>query len=104
MDHSSLAHQNTAPRKSPNAGKKRVEFKIEAPAGSEISVAGTFNNWKPGVTLLRETKAGQFRRTLYLPRGRYEYKFVIDGAWTVDPLCDRWTSNEIGTLNSILEI
>ena len=49
------------------------------------------------------------RKTLYtkelkLKRGEYEYKFVVDGKWTMDNDNPRFTANDFGTLNSIFEI
>ena len=43
--------------------------------------------------------------TVTLAPGIYEYKFVINGVWTLDPDPDRdWTQNGLGTLNSVLRV
>jgi hypothetical protein len=31
-----------------------------------------------------------------------EYRFVVDGEWTDDPLCPRYVSNPFGGLNGVL--
>ncbi len=88
---------------SPTAGRKRVSLKISAKPGSEVYVAGSFNDWNPTQKQLKE-KNGAYEGTLFLPRGRYEYKFVVDGNWQVDPECEEWTPNDFGSLNSVLVV
>jgi hypothetical protein len=58
-------------------------FECHAALGSEVLVAGTFNNWKPsGFDRLRDRKRdGTFRTLLQLRRGRHEYKFLVNGEW-----------------------
>jgi 1,4-alpha-glucan branching enzyme len=86
-------------------GKRRIRFECSAAPGSEVCVAGSFNDWDPAATPLRETdSAGLYRRNLLLPPGRYEYKFVVNGTWCVDPLCTHWQANDLGSLNSVLEV
>ncbi|MEI6218683.1 MAG: hypothetical protein WCP86_07265 [bacterium] len=85
------------------AGKKRVKFSIKAQPGSEVYVTGTFNGWNPKKNKLAN-KDGVFTGTILLPKGRHEYKFVVDGVWCVDPECPEWTPNGMGSLNSVLVV
>ena len=85
------------------AGKRRVQFSIKADQGSEVYVAGTFNEWNPKKNKLAY-KSGVYSTTLMLPKGRHEYKFVIDGVWCVDPECPEWNANNMGSLNSVLNV
>ncbi|MCX7590391.1 MAG: glycogen-binding domain-containing protein [Kiritimatiellae bacterium] len=85
--------------------KRRVRFQVRAQKGSEVYLAGTFNNWDPKAKRLKDKDgSGLFTGTLLLPPGRYEYKFVIDGTWCVDPECPEWVPNDMGTLNSVLHV
>jgi hypothetical protein len=34
--------------------------------------------------------------------GRHEYRFIVDGQWTDDPLCSAFVSNPFGSLNCVL--
>jgi len=87
------------------AGRKRVTFEIDAKPGSEVAVAGSFSNWKPDAYKLEDKSGeGHFTRAVLLPKGRHEYKFVINGEWSVDPNCGDWAPNEHGTLNSIISV
>ena len=87
------------------AGKKRVTFTVEAQPQSEVAVAGTFNDWQPVPLLGKASEAGvKFMKRIYLPAGRYEYKFLIDGNWSIDPNCSSWSPNEYGSLNSVVDV
>ncbi|MEZ5302082.1 MAG: glycogen-binding domain-containing protein [Verrucomicrobiales bacterium] len=86
-------------------GRKRVVFTVQAEPGSEVCVAGDFNGWEAGTAPLADAKGtGIFSRRMMLPPGRYEYKFVINGSWSIDPGCESWTTNDHGTLNSVLVV
>ena len=76
---------------------------MKADQGSEVYVAGTFNEWNAKKNKLAY-KSGSYATTLMLPKGRHEYKFVIDGVWCVDPECPEWTPNGLGSLNSVLNV
>jgi len=83
--------------------RKRVKFAIEAASGSDVFVAGTFNNWDARKNRLK-MKDGKYTTSILLAKGRYEYKFLIDGIWCVDPACQEWTPNSVGSLNSVITV
>ena len=85
------------------AGKKRVRFEIKADPGSEVFVAGTFNGWDPRKHKLT-LKGGVYSTSVLLSKGRYEYKFIINDVWCVDPECPEWAPNEHGSLNSVVTV
>ncbi len=80
-----------------------VKFQIQADAGNEIYVAGSFNNWDDKANKLRKSK-DKYVTSIVLKKGSYEYKFVINGVWCVDPNCDDWQPNSMGTINSIITV
>lgn len=86
--------------------RKRVVLTVKAPVGSTVYVAGSFNEWSATDKKLEDKQGdGIFTATLTLAPGIYEYKFVINGIWTLDPDPDRdWTQNGLGTLNSVLRV
>ena len=87
------------------AGKKQVKFQIKTESGKKVFLAGTFSGWDPKKNPLKEKgKTGVYSITLTLPKGRYEYKFVVDGIWCVDPECPEWSPNDHGSLNSVLTV
>ena len=69
----------------------------------------------PAATVTARNIATGFTRTVvssdqgtyrleFLPPGRYEYKFVIDGKWKIDPRAHQFSPNSFGTLNSVIEV
>ncbi|MFA5075789.1 MAG: isoamylase early set domain-containing protein [Candidatus Babeliales bacterium] len=83
---------------------KKIEFKISAPKASWVGVAGDFNGWKPDSLTAKKDKNGIWRASASVPTGTYEYKFVVDGSWIVDPGCSRRTINSFGSENSVLVV
>ena len=87
------------------AARKRVTVRFQAKPGSNVSVAGSFNNWDPAANPLKDKDGtGEYSLTFLLAPGIYEYKFVVDGTWCVDPDCAEWVQNNLGTLNSLLRV
>ena len=82
-----------------------VTFEIRAEPGSTVHIAGTFNNWDPQNDRLRDDAGiGVYTATLRLPAGRYEYKFIVNGVWCIDPECTEWARNDFGSLNSVVHV
>lgn len=91
---------------SKNAQYHGVVLTVRAGAGKNVFVAGTFNNWDPTATSLKYTPDddGFYYIGLTLPKGRYEYKFVIDGTWCTDPENPNSVCNGQGTFNSVFVV
>lgn len=87
------------------AVSKRITFGVSANPNSEVCLAGSFNNWDPQQHQMKDTlENGKYTITLTLPKGEYEYKFVINNNWVVDPECQDWVRNSFGTLNSVKKV
>jgi len=77
------------PRKkfnSPIPGLKgNVAFQLKGYSeAKEINLVGDFNNWNMFGTPLAKTKNG-WECKIDLPKGKYVYKYLVDGDWTADP-------------------
>jgi len=83
---------------------KRVYFSISAPHAVRVAVVGDFNGWNPEANVMKMDKKGFWKTALSLPRGRSEYKFVVDGSWETDPANPLICQNAFGTANSVLEV
>ena len=85
--------------------EKPVDFVIKMPHAQIAAVAGTFNNWDLRRTPLRREQDGNWKTTVWLPPGRYEYRFVLDGSqWVNDPNAKESAPNPFGSANSILVV
>jgi len=80
----------------------RLEF-IDAAAKS-VSVAGTFNDWRPRATEMVPLGDGRWPKELILAAGVYEYRFVVDGEWMPDPRAIETVPNLFGESNSVLRV
>lgn len=84
-------------------GRKRVTFSVKAQPNLKVSVAGSFNNWKPDEKIMKDkTGEGDYSVTMLLAKGEYEYKFLIGDKWTIDPECEEWVTNDLGSMNSVI--
>ena len=89
----------------PATTERRVQFELLVPPGSQVFVAGTFNNWHPTANPLKDNPgSGHCKATLSIPAGRHEYKFVVNGVWIIDSNSADWAPNGCGSLNSVLHV
>lgn len=78
---------------------------MERADASEVFLCGEFNEWSPqSLRMIRRPENGRWEKRLTLPRGRYQYKFVVDGEWVHDPKARENVSNEFGSFNSVLQV
>lgn len=63
-----------------------VAFAIEAPTAAKVTVVGDFNGWDVARTPLTKDATGTWKVRTDLRCGKvYDYAFVVDGHWIVDP-------------------
>ena len=97
-----LKKKTTAQKQQPPAKQDNGKFETFMwPLGNakEVCLAGDFNNWKPEPMTKCDDR---FCATVKLEPGVYQYKFVVDGVWKVDPSAKGNAENEFGTANSVL--
>jgi len=85
----------------PSAHKVRIEFHHDS--AQAVSVAGTFNDWRPNALAMIAIGDGSWVKELSLTPGRYEYRFVVDGEWVNDPNAEQ-VRNTYGGFNSVLVV
>jgi 1,4-alpha-glucan branching enzyme len=60
-------------------------FHLKGNTGAtSVSVAGTFNDWRPNELLMTKTDSG-WTLPYTIGPGNYQYKFIVDGKWVSDP-------------------
>lgn len=84
--------------------RERVEFRLLAPHAEQVFLVGSFNGWSVGADPMKQDKSGVWKKSKKLVPGRYEYKFITDGEWVLDPDCHESISNPHGTANNVVEV
>ncbi|ODU23941.1 MAG: hypothetical protein ABS95_02700 [Verrucomicrobia bacterium SCN 57-15] len=68
----------------------------------KVSVAGSFNDWRPSATPMIPMGGGWWVKALVLPPGRHEYRFVVDDHEMPDPNALQTARSADGRVNSVL--
>lgn len=89
---------------SSNAKKRRITFSISAPAAEEVILLGDFNGWDPVKHPMKQDSNGMWKKIVMVPPGRYEYKFLVDGQWQLDPENVQICTNCFGTRNHYISL
>ena len=63
--------------------EKKYPYKFEYKGeGMSVLLAGDFlENWKGIKVMIKNPKTGIFERVVYLPKGKYQFKFIVDNKW-----------------------
>jgi 1,4-alpha-glucan branching enzyme len=86
------------------SANQSVRLEFIHPAAKSVSVAGTFNDWRPGATEMVSVGDGRWLKELVLAPGVYEYRLVVDGEWMPDPQASETAPNPFGASNSVLRV
>jgi 1,4-alpha-glucan branching enzyme len=84
--------------------RKRVGFYLDAPNAQHVFLAGDFNDWEISKHPMKRSAGGIWQKITVLYPGRYEYKFLVDGHWRIDPANDRTKWNCYGSQNSVIDV
>jgi 1,4-alpha-glucan branching enzyme len=101
---SATSPSKISPTVSSGALAKKVVFEFYAPEARKVILAGSFNNWRTSEPTLNRDKNGKWSVAVDLPPGRYEYRYVVDGAWTNEQRPVERVANPFGSFNSVLEV
>ncbi len=81
-----------------------VLFTYNDKFAKRVSVAGTFNNWEKDQYFMSKNQNGIWSIVIQLPRGKYYYKFNVDGIWKYDPENPQKVDDKQGDYKSVLEV
>jgi hypothetical protein len=84
--------------------QKPVDFVFNSTQAKSVCVAASFNDWDVKRTPMRREQDGNWKATVLLPPGKYEYRFVVDGEWMSDPNCKECVENQFGSTNSTIAV
>ena len=84
---------------------REILFKLEAPEGSVVQIAGDFNEWVPESLDFTEFQGRPlWHKSISLKPGSYEYKYLVDGSWIADPANDSTVEDSYGGVNSLISL
>ncbi len=63
----------------------QVNFMLEAPEASQVSVIGDFNGWDPEANRMQRHIDGHWKSSLMVSTGHHHYQFLVDGEPRLDP-------------------
>ncbi|MBI3961753.1 MAG: hypothetical protein HY335_03295 [Deinococcus sp.] len=91
-------------RRRKHGGQQRVRFSLSASAATAVFLVGDFNQWLiSDMCACRRETDGSWTSELALVPGRYEYLFLVDGIWTLDPHAEQ-VPNPYGSHNSVVVV
>lgn len=65
--------------------EKKVPVKFEYQfKAQKVLLTGSFLNWNTFIEMSKNTRTGFFEFNINLPRGIYQFKFIVDSAWTIN--------------------
>lgn len=86
------------------SGAIPVKFLYRAPRAQWVCVTGSFNQWSPQAHCMKR-ESGAWSITVFLPPGRYQYLFLVDGkVRQKDPGALLSQDNGFGEENSVLVV
>lgn len=81
--------------------KHKVTFSFAAPQARDVRLVGDFSNWEQNPIPMRRLRSGEWKATVSLETGKYEYRYVVDGKWIDDPNCPSKVPNSFGSQNCL---
>jgi hypothetical protein len=88
----------------PVCPSSKTEFRLKVPGWpNSIAVAGSFNGWQP-LPMNFDARRHSWVHRLALAPGEYEYKFVVDGQWLMDPQNPMSSTDASGHTNSVMRV
>ena len=84
--------------------RRRLTFCFNSAEAEGVILMGDFNNWNANAHPMKKDKNGVWKKIVMVYPGRYEYKFLVDGAWQLDPENEDCCVNSFGSRNNVLVV
>jgi 1,4-alpha-glucan branching enzyme len=98
-----LAVVSTPIQLGPNQVEDRIILRYYDPIAQDVQIAGDFSNWEPVENIMVQQKENKiWKGTVQLKPGKYQYKFIVDGEWKIDPCNPEVMTSDVGVSNSLL--
>jgi hypothetical protein len=88
----------------PPSVKGNTTFTLKGyPEASVVVLTGSFDNWSQS-QLLFAREGDEWVCRVDLDPGVYQYKFIVDGDWLLDPSNPDTAEDEAGNVNNVIEV
>lgn len=92
-------------RAGPRQTKEGVLFSYYDPSARDVQLVGDFSDWEPlENSMIQEKGKPMWTGVISLKAGTYQYKFIVDGEWTVDPSNPEVVTTPMGVRNSAVNV
>ena len=89
----------------PKQAKEGVIFSYYDPIAHNVQLVGDFSNWEPVEDVMVQEKGNNLWKGIFpLDPGKYQYKFVVDGEWKLDPYNPEVVTSNMGANNSLVRV
>jgi len=89
----------------PKQTKEGVIFSYHDPIAQDVQLVGDFSNWEPVEdVMVQEKKNKIWKGVIPLSPGTYQYKFIVDGKWKIDPYNPGAVTSDLGVNNSLVTV
>jgi 1,4-alpha-glucan branching enzyme len=103
-----MAKTKVSPKSAPKTpaapALRPVVLSIRAEGAQEVIVTGDFSQWAMDRVRLEHSGDGEWKTTLELAPGEYQYRLLVDGQWRDHAEAPRRVPNPFGTENCVLTV
>ncbi|VAW75152.1 Chromosome (plasmid) partitioning protein ParA [hydrothermal vent metagenome] len=99
-----LTEETTMTEQVEQARRQMVVLTFDDIDCHRLQIAGDFNGWIPDRDIETRHINGNWQKVFTAEPGVYEYRLVIDGKWQADPTNPSEIPNELGGINSLLQV
>jgi 1,4-alpha-glucan branching enzyme len=83
---------------------KKIPFVVKGIEAQKVAVTGDFCAWVESGVDMTKGRDGEWRTTLELEPGTYQYRLLVDGEWRNDESAAKRVANPFGSDNCVLEV
>lgn len=83
---------------------RRVTLVTRLANAKEVVVTGDFTDWSKDRLKMSRAADGEWKATLSLPPGEYQYRLLVDGQWQDHPEASKRIPNGFGCENCVLVV
>lgn len=83
---------------------RRVTLVAHIDGAKEVVLTGDFTDWSKDRVKMAEAAEGEWRATLALSPGKYEYRLLADGEWRDHLEAAKRVANAFGSENCVLVV